>query len=86
MIALYLFYTGYRRYRGMGGISLVERLVLWKNESIKAGKESKEAERKILAEIKKNKIYGLSAIFVAIGFTVVSIFSIIGAIIVTNTK
>lgn len=86
LLALYLAYIGYRRYKGKGIIYLNELIFLWIYKLIKGKEKSKEIERQIITDTKKNKIYGSSAIIGAIGSVLLSILFIIGAILMTNTR
>ena len=86
LIAVYLVNIGYRRFRGRGGFSFLERIALWTNNPIKGKMKDWKLREKILADTKKNKLYGLSAIFVAISLLVAAVISAFTAVIVTNAK
>lgn len=86
LIAGNLAYIGYRRYHNMGGIFLNEIICLWIYKLLKGREKSKEIQKKIFANKKKNKIYGLSAIIGAMGSLLLAIVFVIGAILLTNSK
>jgi hypothetical protein len=85
-IAVYLAYSGYKRYRGDGILYPNERIFLWIYQIIKGKKKSKEFEKQIIKDTRKNKFFGSSAIIGAIGSFLASILRLIGAFFMTNAR
>ena len=84
LLAFYLGYIGYRRYQGKGALLPNELIFIWIYRLLKGRDKSNQIKRQILQNAKQNKTLGSSTIVGAIGFLILSIIFLIGALLMAK--